>query len=147
MKIGIDSNILIAAFHTNHPQNTVANSWLNYALAKHTIYIAEHSLLECYSVLTRLPTKWRLTPTEAILLIKSNIKSQIKIVYFPKRNFLGWIEKIALNNVAGGQIYDSYIIKTLKNAKIDAIATFNISHFSNLTNDIKLINPLTSKNL
>ena len=146
MKIGIDTNIFIAALHANHPNNTAACLWLNRVLPKNEIIIAEHSLLETYSVLTRLPVKWRLTPAETILLIKNNIKDQITIVHFPNKNFMFWIDKTALNNIEGGQIYDSYIIKTLISAKVDAIATFNISHFSNLINDVKLINPLMPEN-
>jgi len=143
MKIGIDTNVFVAALHTKHPQNNVACSWLNYSMEKHDIIIAKQSVLECYSVLTRLPTRWRLTSAEAILLIKSNLKSQIKTALFPNRSFLNWLDKIAMKNIVGGKIYDSYIIKTLSAAKVDAIATFNLSHFSGLVDNVKLINPLT----
>jgi len=144
MKIGIDTNIFIAAIHKNHPNNIVACSWLNSAIINHNVVIAQHSVLETYSVLTRLPPKWRLTPSEVVLLLKTNLKSQINIVHFPAKNFLGWIDKSASKNIIGGQIYDSYIIKTLSVAKVDAIATFNIAHFAKLSDTVKLINPLKS---
>jgi len=142
MKIGIDTNIFIAAIHKNHPNNLAACSWLNNAIINHDVVIAQHSVLETYSVLTRLPPKWRLTSSEVVLLLKTNLKSQINIIHFPPKSFLGWIDKSASNNIIGGQIYDSYIIKTLFAAKVDAIATFNISHFSKLVDNVKLINPL-----
>ncbi len=142
MKIGIDTNIFIAALHSSHPNNSIACSWLNHVLPKNEIIIAEHSILETYSVLTRLPVKWRLTPAETTLLIKNNIKDQIIVARFPNKNFMSWIDKVSVNNIAGGQIYDSYIIKTLTYAKVKAIATFNISHFSKLTDKVELINPI-----
>ena len=142
MKIGIDTNIFIAAIHKSHPNNLAASSWLNSVIINHDVVMAQHSVLETYSVLTRLPPKWRLTSSEVVLLLRTNLKSQINIVHFPSKSFLGWIDKSALKNITGGQIYDSYIIKTLSAAKVDAIATFNIPHFSKLVDDVKLINPL-----
>jgi len=78
MKIGIDTNIFIAAIHKNHPNNIATCSWLNSAIINHNVVIAQHSML------IKLPPKWRLTASEVVLLLKTNFKSQIIIAHFAK---------------------------------------------------------------
>ena len=55
MNIGVDSNVIVAGVHANHPYHALAANWLVQNLAEHQLMAAHYSVLESYAVLTRLP--------------------------------------------------------------------------------------------
>ena len=52
MKIGIDSSVIVAGVHANHPRHAAAAQWLVQALTAHELIVCHHSVLESYAVLT-----------------------------------------------------------------------------------------------
>ena len=54
--VGVDTSVMVAAVHANHPMHSAAARWLDAALGSHTVVVAHHSVLEAYAVLTRLPS-------------------------------------------------------------------------------------------
>ena len=58
MKVFCDTNVLVAAFITNHPQHNAARPVLERIKARSDQgWAATHSLAESYAVLTRLPAQ------------------------------------------------------------------------------------------
>ena len=69
MKIGVDSSIIVAGVHANHPLHAVAADWLIRNISENELIIAHHSILEAYAVLIRLPSTLRISGTEAKQLL------------------------------------------------------------------------------
>ena len=68
-----DTNCMIAAVCTWHEHHDRAAEEIERRLERgETLFVAAHTLVEAYSVLTRLPPPYRLSPTDAFALIEAN---------------------------------------------------------------------------
>ncbi len=141
MKIGVDSSILVAGVHANHPLHAVAANWLIRNIASNELIVAHHSILETYAVLTRLPGKLRTSGSEAKQLLESTVKSNMHVADFSSVSIWDCIDSIVSHSAVGGHSYDAFIIEILNNAEVEAIATFNTTHFIELTPDLPIIDP------
>ncbi len=141
MRIGIDSSVIIAAVHANHPLHPVSSGWLSSSLERHELIVAHHSLLEAYAVLTRLPGDLKVSPTEARDILRGTVHDNMKIAGFQGSRVWEIIESISGIPAIGGQAYDAFIMEIIKRNNVDAFATFNSSHFKNLRSGIKIIDP------
>jgi len=141
MKIGVDSSILVAGVHANHPLHAIAANWLIRNIASKELIVAHHSILETYAVLTRLPGKLRTSGSEAKQLLESTVKSNMHVADFSSVSIWDCIDSIVSHSAVGGHSYDAFIIEILNNAEVEAIATFNTTHFIELTPDLPIIDP------
>ena len=48
MKLGVDSSVLVACLHANHPFHIAAADWMNHSFENHEVVVAHHSVLEAY---------------------------------------------------------------------------------------------------
>ncbi|NOY68810.1 MAG: type II toxin-antitoxin system VapC family toxin [Deltaproteobacteria bacterium] len=141
MKIGIDSCILVAGVHANHPLHAVSANWLIRNIPLHKLIVTHHSILEAYAVLTRLPGKFRIDGIEARQLLESTIRTNITIAKFDAASIWDYITALVTQASTGGHSYDAFIAEILINNAIDAIATFNTKHFIRFTPQISIIDP------
>lgn len=139
MKILFDSSALIGAFVESHPKHKSALSFLLKAKRNEfELFVASHSLLEIYSVLTSAPFKPRITPKIAKLLIENNINNLARIIYLTDKEYFRLIEKLSDLNISGGIVYDALIVECAKKAKVDEILTLNTKDFIHLTTDLSI---------
>lgn len=141
MKIGIDSSVIVAAVHANHPHHALATNWLVQSLKDHHLVVCHHSILESYAVLTRLPGELRVTPSEARDLLTATVQANMSVAGFQADSIWTMIESLAMSSVVGGHSYDAFIIEVLHSCAVEAVATFNPAHFSNLADDLQVIDP------
>ena len=144
MKIGVDSSILIAAVHANHPLHKPSSRWLDQAFGDYEVTVAHHSILESYAVLTRLPGSYRLTPVEAQTVLVGTLRKNATVASFSDDMVWDIIDTMVQLPVSGGSSYDVFIIEILNKAGVECIATHNTSDFTRLTTTIKIIDPLES---
>ena len=144
MRIGVDSSVLVAALHANHPIHAVATGWMISAMRKHELVVGSHSVLECYAVLTRLPGKWRISSEEALQLLRETVAANMTIADTPLKTAWDFLDSISVKNVTGGQAYDAWVIHALNSAKADRIATFNPAHFTSIAGKLEVFDPSTS---
>ena len=140
MKIAVDSSVIIAGVHANHPRHALAVGWITRAMAEHRLVVSHLTLLEVYAVLTRLPGDFRVTPSEARDLLAATVQSNMAVVPFVPESIWKTLESLALCSAAGGRSYDAFVAKTVREAGAEAIATFNPAHFDGLA-DMQLIDP------
>ena len=140
MKIGVDSSILIAGVHANHPRHAVAATWLIRNIPLHELMIAHHSILESYAVLTRLPGELRLTGSEAKQLLESTIKNNMQVAEFHSYSIWDSIDSLVNHSAVGGHSYDVFSAEILCQSGAEAIATFNTRHFSEFAS-LSIIDP------
>ena len=69
-------------------------------------YCGSQSLVETYSVLTRMPGKYRVTAERARLFIAS-LQEKVQAVALTEAEYAGLINHYAAAGIVGGAIYDA----------------------------------------
>ena len=141
MKVGVDSSVVVAAVHANHPRHALSAHWLIRALAEDRLVIAHHSVLEAYAVLTRLPGEWRVTPSEARDLLAATVQKNMEIAAYQSDGIFALVESLVVSSVMGGRSYDAFVLHILQSAGAEAVATFNPSRFRGLDDRVRIIDP------
>ena len=104
---------------------------------------AWHCCLEFFSVATRLPSEFRLSPAEAARLLREEVFSRMTVVDLPPADRTRLLEAAAQDNTAGGRIYDAHIAEVARAAGAAVIVTDNRRHFlSTLRYGIRVETPL-----
>src|SRR5689334_10828373 len=83
-----DTSCMVAAvcsWHEHHERTVLAiGSRLN---RRQTMVVAAPALIEAYSVLTRLPAPYRLSPADALSLMEANFIRHVKVVALPPETY------------------------------------------------------------
>ncbi|MEZ5403912.1 MAG: AbrB/MazE/SpoVT family DNA-binding domain-containing protein [Bryobacteraceae bacterium] len=102
-----------------------------------------HSLAEVYSTLTRMPGKHRISSEQAILFIGSirerfigSICERLSIIALTGEEYVDALEHSAARGVVGGGIYDSMLAHCALKAKVEAIYSWNVRHYSLCDEDV-----------
>jgi predicted nucleic acid-binding protein len=128
----VDSSVLVSSFSPTNPNYTVARLALAAMANSGTrVFVAAHSLVETYSVLTRLPAGSRLTPEDALSLINA-FADAATMLALTSEQIAQAITAFAATGIAGGAVYDALIIETAIQAGVDEILTFNVRDFERL---------------
>jgi predicted nucleic acid-binding protein len=94
------------------------------------LIIAVPALIETYSVLTRLPSPYRISPIQCERLLEASfMDNAADLVALDVAAYRMLLQSAATNMVAGGSIYDGVIYSCAVAAKADALLTFNERHF------------------
>jgi len=141
MKLGVDTSVIVAAVHANHPMHVPAATWLDDAFSSHELVVAHHSVLETYAVLTRLPAKYRLSPSEAQMVIHGTLHGNAHIAPFDSESVWESLDAIIAAPAAGGAAYDAFIIHLLATAGAERIVTYNVREFRRLAHEISVSEP------
>jgi predicted nucleic acid-binding protein len=130
MRVFFDTSVIIAAFHTQNLKHEVCFNKLNAVSSKlYSGLIANHSLAEIYSVLTRLPAKLRTSPLNSHQLISQNLLRHFQLVGLSSQEYLEVIKSLSEANFGGGLIYDALILKCAEKEACDEFLTLNAKHF------------------
>ena len=86
--------------------------------------ICAHSLAELYSVLSRLPTRPKLSPTQAWRLIQENVGSA-QVIELSASDYASAVQRTSELGLSGGVIYDALIARAAEKASVDHLLTFN----------------------
>jgi len=99
--------------------------------AGETLVLAAHSLVETYSVLTRLPAPHRLSPVDCRALIEANVASElVEVIALSADGYRRLIHDAPDGNVSGGRVYDAIIVACAWAGRVDILLTFNERHFA-----------------
>jgi predicted nucleic acid-binding protein len=103
-----------------------------HAVAEKTIVApgtAWHCCLEFYSVATRLPPEYRLSPADACGLLDDEIFVRLSVHDLPAADRRGLLRAAAHDATSGGRIYDAHIAEIARAAGARVIVTDNRRHF------------------
>ncbi len=131
VSVFLDSSVLLAGLIDFGPQSAPAQSILH-AVAEKTVAApatAWHCCLEVYSVSTRLPAEYRLTPADAVRLMQLEIFGRMVVHDLPPGHRGDLLRAAAHDGIAGGRIYDAHIAEVARAAHADVIVTDNRRHF------------------
>ena len=131
MSVFLDTSVLLAGLIDFGPQSAPAQSVMH-AVAEQRIQNAAtawHCCLELFSVATRLPPEFRLTPEDACLLLEQEVFARFAVHDLPSAARMPMLQAAARDAIAGGRIYDTHIAETARAASATVIVTDNRRHF------------------
>ena len=144
MSVFFDTSVLLAGLIDFGPQSAPAQS-LMHAVAEGRVAkpgTAWHCCLEFFSVATRLPPEFRLTPADAVHLVHEEVFARITVHDLPSADRLPMLRAAAHDGISGGRIYDAHIAEVARAAKATVIVTDNRRHFlSALRHGIRVETP------
>ena len=130
MKVLLDTSALVAAMVEAHPAHARVVPWLEKAAAGSLeLAVSAHTLAELYAVLTTLPTKPRIKPTQARTLIGRNVEDTAKIVTLTVAEYGEVLDRMTKLGLSGGVVYDALIARAAEKAGVDRLVTLNAADF------------------
>ena len=146
MAVGVflDTSVLLAGLIDFGPQSAPAQTLMHAVAEKRvtTAATAWHCCLEFYSVATRLPPEFRLSPADATTLIEEEVFARMAVQDLPASERLQMLRAAARDGIAGGRIYDSHIAEIARAAGAAVVVTDNRRHFlSALRYDMRVETP------
>ena len=125
----IDTSCIIAHVSAWHDHHEAAFGEIERRVNRgDDLVVAGHSIIESYSVLTRLPPSRRLSPTAARRILEENFESA-EIVALDVDQYRWLVRTAPDRGIAGGGIYDAVIFACARAARADALLTFNERQF------------------
>lgn len=144
MKVFLDTSVLLAGLVDFGPQSRPAHLILH-AVAEERIAspaTAWHCCLEFYSVATRLPPEFRLSPSDAHLLLVKEVMDRMDVYDLPAGERLSLLRTSLDDGTVGGRIYDVHIAEIARAAGAGVIVTDNRRHFlASLKHGIRVETP------
>lgn len=131
MTVFLDTSVLLAGLVDFGPQSAPAQSLLH-AVAERRVTApatAWHCCLEFFSVATRLPPEFRVSPADAVRLLQEEILSRISVHDLPPTDRTPLLHAAAHDRIAGGRIYDAHIGEVARAAGAAIVVTDNRRHF------------------
>lgn len=104
-----DTSVLVPALLPWHESHATARA----AVAARVRAVPAHVLLECYSVLTRLPAPHRLAPAPAAELLRS---LDWEVLELAESAYADLLQTLARSGIAGGAAYDGVVAATAASA-------------------------------
>ena len=131
VSVFLDTSVLLAGLVDFGPQSAPAQSLLHAVAEKQIVGAATawHCCLECFSVATRLPPEFRLTPADAARLLAEEIFGRMSVHDLPAADRLPMMKAAAREGTAGGRVYDAHIAEVARTAGASVIVTDNRRHF------------------
>jgi predicted nucleic acid-binding protein len=133
MAVGVflDTSVLLAGLVDFGPQSAPAQSMLHAVAEKQILNTgtAWHCCLEFFSVATRLPPEFRLTPADAARLLEEEVFARMAVHDLPETDRLPMVRAAVRDDTAGGRIYDAHIAEVARAAGAAVVITDNRRHF------------------
>jgi predicted nucleic acid-binding protein len=131
VSVFLDTSVLLAGLVDFGPQSAPAQSVMH-DVAEQRIEgaaTAWHCCLEFFSVATRLPPEFRLTPDDANVLLQEEVFGRMAVHDLPPADRLPLLKSAARDAIIGGRIYDAHIAEVARAAGATVVVTDNRKHF------------------
>jgi len=127
----LDTSVLLAGLVDFGPQSAPAQKLLHgVAEGKvKAVGTAWHCCLEFFSVATRLPPEFRLTPADALRLFDEEVFARMSVHDLPANDRMPMLRAAVQDATAGGRIYDAHIAEIARAAGARVVVTDNRRHF------------------
>ena len=129
-KFALDTNFLVAVlcdWHEFHAATRTAYDDLR--RGRGPFIVAAHSLLECFSVLTRMPPPYRFSPEKALCLLRENLSGSAVISGLDQELCWSTIRELSQLGLGGGMVYDAAIARSVRQAGATVLLTWNVKDF------------------
>lgn len=123
-----DTSVVVAALLGWHEQHDEARRSLERALTDANLVVASPVLLESYAVMTRLPAGHRLSPEDALALLKDTF-AEVPTVALDSGEVWRLLTDLEAAGISGGRTYDGHILACARKARVKRLLTFNERDF------------------
>lgn len=135
-RVLFDTSMLLPALVANHPDHDDAAARLEAVHAGRVqLVLCTHATAELYSTLTSFPVSPRISPSQALELIRENLLAHAEVVSLDARDYQQVTGDLTERNLAGGIIYDALHVQAAKKAGVDRVWTRNASDFERIWPD------------
>ncbi len=114
--IFLDTSVLVAGLIDFGPASAPSQA-IMHAVAERIISPAGtswHCCLEFYSVATRLPPEFRLSPADAAQLLHEEVFGRLAVSELPAGERADLLKAAVQDGIAGGRIYDTHIAEVAR---------------------------------
>ena len=133
MRIAFDTSVIVAGTHDMHPHHARAIVWIDAVLQQRiTGMITWHALAEIWSVLTRMPAPARLSPEQAMRVVR-RLQGVFQILQLEPSTYNEALERCTSRGLFSGVVFDALHLVGAEHAEADALVTFNGADFVRLT--------------
>jgi predicted nucleic acid-binding protein len=130
LTIGVDTSCLVPLMSSWHRHHEPTIQCLeDFKRRKCRLIVATHAVLECFSVLTRLPDSLRIAPREAYQHMQENLAANFGIVAVDADACWLTMDEISTRGLRGGLIYDAIIARCCAQAGASILLTWNVQDF------------------
>jgi predicted nucleic acid-binding protein len=138
----VDANCMIAAISAWDQRHAEASAEIKVRLARgERMSVAAQALAETYSVLTRLPVAYRMTPVETMRLLEQTFLSYGSIFAMDAPAHVALLRELARRGIGGGRTYDAIIGECARQAGASVLLTFNRRHFEPPPEGVSVVEP------
>jgi predicted nucleic acid-binding protein len=132
VKVAFDSSVIIAGTHDRHPHHGRAIVWIDAVLEQRiTGMVTWHALAEIWSVLTRMPAPARLSPEQAMRVVR-RVQGVFQLHPMEPAVYNEALQRCTDRGFASGVVFDALHLVGAEHAGADAIVTFNGADFVRL---------------
>lgn len=130
----VDTSVLVGGIIEIAGPDAPAHEVMGWVARDHAqrVQTAWHCCLEFYSVATRLPEEFRLTPADANRLLEAEILDRFDVFCLPAEDRWPLLRHAVADSIAGGRIYDAHIAEVARAAGARVVVTENRRHFTTL---------------
>lgn len=133
VKVLFDTSVIVAALLPQHSSHLPCFSQLRAAESNHIQgYLSTHSLAEIYSVMTRMPSKPRLSPADVQRLLHHCL-GYLNAIPLERSDYETAIAQMVTLNLPGGGIFDALIAQAALKISADQLLNLNPKHFKRLS--------------
>jgi predicted nucleic acid-binding protein len=131
VSVFLDTSVLLAGLIDFGPQSAPAQTLLHAVAEKRVLSPATawHCCLEFYSVATRLPPEFRVSPSDAVVLLEEEVLARMAVVELPPTDRVAMFRAAARDAITGGRLYDSHIAEIARASGARVVVTDNRRHF------------------
>lgn len=134
MTTALDTNVIIAGLLTWHEHHRSAAEAIEAAFESgQPVIVPIPALLEAWSVMTRLPTPFRLLPRAAWELLTLTFRGQSRLVGLGEQDTWQLLTRLVEEGWVGKLTFDAHILMAAAIGGADEIFTFNRRDFDRLT--------------
>jgi len=135
-RFGLDSSCVIALlcdWHVHHAETLSCYQRLLAAPAVPVIPV--HVILECFSVLTRIPVPHRVPPDVAKLALEQTFAGTAVLTGLAPETVWKTIEMLSRQGLGGGRVYDAVIAFSVAESGASTLLSWNAKHFTPIAPD------------
>ncbi len=142
-KTALDTSVIVAGLLPWHQEHEPANQAIAGLLdSSEAILLPIRTLMESFSVMTRLPSPHRLSSSAALELLRANFQGAAQLIDLRTSAYWDLLDEFAVQDVRGGAVYDAEIIECARRAGAVRIMTLNRRQFERLApEEIEVVVP------
>jgi predicted nucleic acid-binding protein len=129
-----DTNILVAASIPSHVHHEASHECLA-RIRKAGAVCAAHTLTEAFSVLTRLPVPYRLSPADTMRIVEDT-SDFCTLVSLTSVETIRTLRSLADRNMGGGLVFDALLLACARKSGAKSIYTNSYKHFRRIAPDL-----------